>query len=862
MPFYRSLLRLYPSSFRAEYGKEMESIFAGRLARSGSAAAVKLWIGAVLDVLVNAARAHADIIRQDTAYAFRTMRRSPGFAVTALLVTALGIGAVTSTFSILDRVLLRPLPFPDPDRLVALWQDEAARGTSGLEASPANYRDWKRLSRTLEGMAGYHPLSFNVVGEADPQRVNGTVATADFFSTLGARPKIGRLFTPDDDRPGAPGTVVLSHRLWTTLFRGDPDVTGRKVILDDVPYVVIGVMPEDFRFPNGSADLWTAHRLGEQDFADRTDDFLQVIARLKRGIPLEKARVEMNHVAAQLRRAYPKANAQTGATVIRLSQQTSRQSRVVVQALFGAALAVLLIACANLANLLLARALGRRRELAVRTAMGAGRERLVRQLLTESLILAACGGALGVGIAAAAGPLLARVLPASVAVREAPLDLGMLAFAALLTAVTGVGFGVVPALRGSGEAEESGLREGAREGAGRQTERLRSLLVVAEVTASVALLISSGLMIRALWRVQQTPPGFRTEGVLTLRTALPMPRYEKTSTRERFYERVLSQVKALPGVSHAAYITGLPMVMRGGIWGATLEGEPRDGREPHAVSIRFATPGFFDSLGVPIRAGRDIALSDTRSSPLVAVVSESFVSKYLPPGDPIGRRFFCGDEMRAIAGVVGDVRVRGLERVSEPQVYFPAAQAVDGRSVWYAPKDLVLRSSVAAGTLLPSLRSIVSKADPQLPISDVRSLTEIVEAETGPRSVQVRILGAFAAVSFLLAGIGIHGLLAFAVSHRTREIGVRIALGARRRDILEMVLRRSAILAGAGILAGVALAWVGGRLMEALLAGVSAHDAPTFGAAVVLAVLMTTLGSLAPAMRALRVDPIQAIRAE
>ncbi|MEP7132815.1 MAG: ABC transporter permease, partial [Acidobacteriota bacterium] len=828
MRFYRTLLRLYPSSFRSEYGREMEAIFAGRLARSGAAGAWGLWISAFFDVLGNAARAHVDILRQDTVYACRTMRRSPGFAVTALLVTALGIGAATSTFSILDRVLLRPLPFPEPDRLVALWQDEASKGSYGLEASPANYRDWKRLSRTLEGMAGYHTFSFNVLGEGAPERVNGSVVTSGFFPTLRAKPAIGRTFSAEDDRPGAPGTVVLSHRLWTTIFRADPGAPGRKVILDDIPYVVIGVMPENFLFPNGSADLWTPHRLGEKDFAERGDYFLLVIARMRPGVSLPKARAEMNHIAAQLKRAYPKENAHVGATVNRLSEQSSRQSRVVVEALFGAALAVLLIACANLANLLLARALGRRRELAVRTAMGAGRERLVRQLLTESLILAACGGALGVGIAAAAGPLLARVLPASVALREAPLDLGMLAFAALLTAITGVGFGVVPALRGSEEAEESGLREGSRVGAGRRTERLRSILVVAEVTASVALLISSGLLIRALWRVQQTPPGFRAEGVLTLRTALPMPRYEKTNTRLLFYERVVSEVTALPGVSRAAYVTGLPMVMRGGIWGATVEGEPREGAEPHPVSIRFATPGFFETMGVPVRAGRDVALSDTRSSPPVAVVSESFVSKYLPPGDAIGRRFFCGDEMRTIAGVVGDVRVRGLERVSEPQVYFPAAQAVDGQSVWYAPKDLVIRSSVAAGTLLPSLRNIISKADPQLPVSDVRSLTDIVQAETGPRTVQVRILGAFAAISFLLAGIGIHGLLAFAVSHRTREIGVRIALGARPRDILEMVLRRSALLAGIGIAAGVVLAWVSGRLMEALLAGVSAHDAATF----------------------------------
>lgn len=862
MRFYRLLLRLYPSSFRSEYGREMTAIFAARMARTGGAGLPALWIGAVFDSFVNAVKAHADILRQDAAYTFRTMRRAPGFAATALVVTALGIGAATSTYSILDRVLIHPLPFRDPERLVHLWQDPGSRGSWGQEASPGNVRDWKRMSRTLEGMAGYHRTSFNFVGEGDPERVDGTRVTWEFFRTLGVRPEFGRVFTPEDDRAGAPGTVVLSHRLWVNLFRADPAVAGRKVILDDLPFVVIGVMPADFRFPAGNAELWTPLRFEEADFADRTDTFLLTIARTKPGVSIEQARAEMRHIAGQLERGYPKENAQMGTTVNLLREEMSRQSRLLVTALFGAALGVLLIACANLANLLLARALGRRRELAVRTAMGAGRERLVRQLLTESLILAGGGGALGIGIAAAAGPLLARLLPGSALLREAPLDLRMLGFAALLTLVTGVAFGVVPALRGSADTADSGLREGAREGAGHRTERLRSFLVAAEVTASVALLISSGLLIRALWRVQQVPPGFRASGVLTLRTPLPMPRYEKTDKREQFYKRVLSEVRSLPGVSSAAYISGLPMVMTGGIWGATPEGEPPQFPEKRMVSMRYVTPGFFETLGIPLRLGRDVALTDTASSPFVAVVSESFATKYLPGGSPIGRRFRCVFEMRTIVGVVGEVRVRGLERPSEPQVYLSSAQSADGRTSGYAPKNLVLRSSVGVGTLLPSLRQIISKADPQLPISDVRPLTDIVDAETAPRSVQVRVLAGFAAIAFLLAGIGIHGLLAFAVSHRTREIGVRIALGARRRDILEMVLRRGAVLALAGIAAGVAVAWIAGRLMEALLAGVSAHDAATFAAAIVLALVMTLLGSVVPAMRALRVNPIEAIRAE
>jgi predicted permease len=865
MHFYRALLHLYPSSFRAEYGEEMLAIFARRLEQeSGPFGFLALGIGALWDVPWNALRAHGDILRQDLRYTARTLARSPGFAVTAILVTALGIGATTATFSITDHVLIRPLPFPDSGRLVKLWENQSTRGYSHMELSPPNYRDWKRMSTSFDSMGALFTNAVNMIGEGEPRRLSAALVTADLFPTLGRQPHLGRLFTDADDKEGAPGTLLLSHRLWREQFGGDPGVVGRKVLLDDGPYEVIGVMPQDFNFPSRETALWTPFRFREQDddYQDRSNYYLQVAARLKRGVSLEQARAEMKLVTAQLERAYPKDNTDMSATVIPLRDEVSPKARLLLKVLLLAAFGVLLIACTNLANLLLTRALARRRELAVRTAMGAGRDRLVRQLLTESLVLAFCGGALGVLIAVGAVPLIVRLVPNSLPIAANPqVDLRMLVFAALLTAATGVAFGVVPALRACREADSSALKEGSRTGEGRRTESLRGVLVVAEVTASVALLIGSGLLIRALWKLQGTDPGFRSEGVLTLRTALPLPKYEKTDRRMLLYRNILSEVRRLPGVSNAAYISGLPMAMRGGIWGITLEGHPEDPAHDHSASLRYLTPGFFATLGIPLRAGRDVADTDTLTSPFVAVVSESFVTQNWPGENPLGRRFKFAFDQRTVVGVVGDIRVRGLEQSSEPQVYLPNQQVRDANIIGYVPKDLVIRSSVPS-TLLPSIRRIVAAADPQLPISDVQMLTDIVEADTASRAVQVRVFGAFAAVALILAGIGIHGLLAFAVSQRTREIGVRMALGAQSSEILAMVLRQGLLLASAGVALGAAIAYGMGRAMQALLVGISPADASVFLAAIGLSLLMTALGSALPALRAVRVNPMTAIRAE
>ncbi len=860
MGFYRALLHLYPASFRAEYGDEMCEIFARRRHdASGFLAAGGLWIETFFDVLINALAVHWDILRQDLQYTWRTLARTPGFAITAVLVVALGVGANTAAFTVTDFVLVRPLPFHEPERLVKLW--ETTPGYTRMELSPANYRDWKRMSTSYDAMGAFVSSSVNLVGQGEPERLEATSVTADLFPVLGSQPAFGRLFTAADERYGAAGTVLLSHRLWQSVFGGDPGVIGRKVILDQGPYTVIGIMPRDFNFPDRQTELWTAQQFQEQDYQERDNNYLQVVARLKPGVSLAQSRAELNVIAGQLERQYPAENQHTGGAAILLHDEVSERSRLLLVALCGAAICVLLIACANLANLLLARGLVRQRELAVRAALGAGRERLVRQLVTESLVLAVAGGVLGMLVAFSALPLLTKLVPDSLPISQAPsVDLRVMAFAALITVLTGIGFGVVPARRAC-RADLRALWEGSRAGGGRR-EGLRSALVIVEIMASVALLVSSGLLMRALWRIQATDPGFRADGVLTINTALPMPKFEKTALRQEFFTKVLTGARALPGVSSAAYISFLPMVRVGGIWPVAITGQPLVRSESNTASMRFVTPGFFVTLGIPVQMGRDIAESDALGSPYVAVVSRSLVRRYWPNENPLGRHFQFAFHGRAVVGVVGDIRVRGLERPSEPQVYLPSQQMPDGEVIFYAPQNLVIRSTGTPAMLVPSIRQIVQGADREEPISDVRTLSEIVEEQTAPRSLQLRVLGAFATIAFLLAAIGIHGLLAFAVSQRSQEIGVRIALGARSGNILTMVLRQGMLLSVAGVLPGVALAYAAGRAMESLLAGVKPADTITFAAAVGLCLVMSLVGSLLPALRAVRVDPLTVIRSE
>jgi len=863
MRFYRFLLHLFPVAFRNEYGDEMCWIFQKRLRDASSfPSKLALWIATIWEIFTNAIRVHWDIFRQDIRYTTRTLRRNPGFTLAAILVAALGVGATTAAFSITDHVLIRPLPFADWKRLVKLWENPP--GYTRNELSPPNYFDWKRMSKSFETMGTFTYLSTNLTGEGEPERVQGVLASSEVLPMLGVQPFLGRLFTSQDDRAEAPATVVLSYGLWQRRFNGNANALGNKVLLDNEPFEIIGVMPRGFYFPTREDDdFWAPIRFTPgDDFEDRNNHYLQAIAKLKKNVSLEEAKAEMRLIAAQLAQKYPEANERTTANVLLLRDEISRQTRYLLIGLVCASICVLLIACSNLANLLLARAMGRRKELAVRSALGAGRERLIRQLLTESLMLALLGGLLGICLTILAMPLLVRLVPNSLPIAETPtIDLRVMVFALIATAITGIGFGMIPAIKTSRGTDANALNEGSRGGVGGRRERVRSAMIIAEVSASVLLLISAGLLLRALLRIQAVDPGFNYQNVLTMRTWLPIPKYRSTAKRGEFYRRVLSETRALPGVTNAAYITGLPMVMRGGIWSVEITGRIWERSEEHNVSLRYVTPGYFNTLNIPLIEGRDVSDSDTQDSLPVGVVSKSFAEKYFPGQNALGHKFKVAMGERTVVGIVGEVRTRGLEITTEPQVYLPNQQVPDGAIIFYTPKDLVIRASNPL-SLMPSIRQIIRNADPDQPISDVQLLSDVVESETAPRGTQLRVIGVFAAIAILLAGIGIHGLLSYAVSQRTQEFGVRIALGAQSSEILKMVLRDGVILAATGIVVGAALAFAAGKTMETLLAGVKPADPMTFLIAIAVALIMTIAGSLLPAKRAVSVDPTTALRTE
>jgi putative ABC transport system permease protein len=864
MRWYSALLHLYPRSFRAEYGDELAAVFKARAREArGPAAICALWLETIADTLASATAAHIDLARQDLRSAVRTLGRSPGFSLTVILVSALGIGVTAAAFAVTDHVLLRPLPFPQPERLVKIYQDQSFRGYSRMELSPPNFMDFRRENRSFAGMGAYTAWSSNILGVGDPLRLDGALVTPEVFSVLGVAPALGRTLTSIDGTLETPLTVVISYGLWVTMFAGRQDVLGQSVLLDDEPHTIVGVMPQSFNFPSRQSSFWAPFRFSGPPAEDRTNFYLNVVARLRDGVSIAQGRAEMQGIAAQLAQAYPATNARNGATVIELRDEVTRQARLTLWALAGASICMLLIACTNLASLLLSRTLDRHKELSVRAALGAGGERLVRQMLTENVLLTAIGGVIGSGVAAATVPFVTRLVPISLPIADVPgLDMRLVLICLLVTVGTGVLFGALPSLKLASSASFDGLKEGARTGASRATERLRSMLVVAEITASMILMVGAGLLLQALWRVQAVNPGFHSSGVLTVRTSLPMPKYSATSARQRFYSQVLDEVRSLPGVRQAAYISFLPMVMRGGIWPITVDGQRAEAENPHTASLRLVTPGFFETLLVPLLRGRDVRDGDGPGTARVAVVSESFVRRHWPDQDPLGRRlsFDFGD--LDVIGVVRDIKVRGLERESEPQVYLAASQVPDEALVYYSPKDLVIRAEGDLQALVPALRAAAARADPQVPLSDIRPLSDIVEADSAARVVQVRVLGAFAATAFLLAAVGLHGLLAFSVAARTREIGVRFALGATPARVMKLVVGRGLVLASMGIAAGlVAAAWASSTL-QTLLFGVDPRNTAVYGAAIGLCVLVAILGTVLPAVRAMRIDPLDAIRAE
>ena len=818
-----------------------------------------------IDTEPSAIGRHAGILRQDLHFAMRTMRRSRVFVTTMIGVTALGVGANTATFSVANYVLMRPLPFPEPNALVRLCEGPKQGGGWGCmdELSPANFRDVTRITTTIRGWGAFTGAEGNLVGSGEPLHVSAEAVTPTVLTTLGIRPLLGRLFDTTAAGERDEESVVLSYALWQSQFSGAADVLGKTIRFDDVPRIIIGVMPAGFHFPTAAVQLWMPIVLREADFADRTNTYLHGIGRLAPGATFEQARNELKVVFDRLSREHSETNAETGFSFFSLRDEMAPRYRLMLLLLCGASLSLLLLTGANLANLLLARASARERELAVRAALGAGRERLVRQMLTESLLLTLLGGAFGVLVAVLAVPLLVHLIPTSLPISDQPrLDSTALLIAAVFTAVTGVGFGLIPAIAAGGRTGFRALREGARGGGGRR-RRVRTILVATEVAVSVLLLVSSTFLARAVWRVQDVDPGFVSDGVLALRTALSSARSTDSVRRTEFYDRVLAGVRALPGVESAAYTSGLPMVLTGGIASVEVPGvDASRNRRATGVSLRLVTPQFFDVLRVPVVKGRAIDDGDRLGRTPVAVVSESFVERQLQTGNPIGKSFKMRGGTYTVVGVVRDIKTRGLERASEPQLYVSAAQAPGQLGGLYIPKDLVIRAGARSSALMPAVRDAIRRVDPEQPVSDVRLLRDVVERQTTDRRAQLRVLVALAAIALLLTAIGIYGLLAFMVAQRSREIGVRLALGAEPGGVARMIVGDALRLALMGGIPGVLAAYIAARAMRSLLFGIAPSDPVTLASGLVVVVLATIAGSLAPALTAVRVSPLVAMRAD
>ena len=856
--FYRALLRLYPSSFRADYGAELTATFEEQTRHHRPLGAM---LAAIADVVPNALALHREMLAQDLRYAARTIAGARGFAAGAILVTALGVGANAATFSVAEFVLLRPLPFPDAESLVRLCEEPRTGGGWGCnnQMSPANYRDIGTMNRSLAGLGAFQRNAVNFAGKGEPVRVAAATVTAEVLPLLGVPPVIGRVFDSEAAADGDARTAVIGFGLWQSHFGGERGILGSVIALDGTPHVVIGVMPRDFRFPTEDVQLWVPLTLRETDFANRRNRFLEGVARLRSGVTFEQAKTDIAAIAGRLAHEYPQTNAEVGFGFFKQRDDMAPRYRTLLLALSGASLCLLLLTCASLANLFLARATSRERELAVRTALGAGRERLMRQMLTESAVLALIGGAAGAIVGALAVPLLATLVPPTLPIAAQPtLDWRVLGLATAFSALTALAFGLIPALRVGGRTGFTALREGARAG---QRTRLRTALVAIEVAVSVVLLMSSGLLMRAMWRVQAVDPGFVAEAVLTMQTALADPIYNDPVRRSEFYRRVVTEVRALPGVESAAYTSGLPMVLTGGLTRITIGGEAERYDDSQNASLRFVTPQFFSTLRIPLRLGRDVSDTDTRDRSPVAVVSESLVRRHWPNADPIGRTFATRGQTRTVVGVVGDINVRGLERTSEPQVYVPADQTPTPISALYQPKDLVVRVSRQDAGLAGAIRDIVRRVDPRQPVSNVRMLADVVGDQTEARRAQLRVLLALAVLALLITAAGIHGLLGFTVAQRDREIGVRLALGANQSSVARMVMSEGMRIALTGVGSGTLVAYMTARSMSTLLFGVPPADFITIAVVALICFVITVAASARPALRAAGINPMSALRA-
>jgi putative ABC transport system permease protein len=793
----------------------------------------------------------------DLRYGLRTLVRNPAPTAIALIALALGIGANAAIFTVVNALMLRDLPFRDPDRLVAVYERRPKQGRERNVVSIPDFVDWRRRARSFEGLAAYMGGGFSLTGAGEPEALSGCAVSANLFDVLGAKAALGRTFRADEDRPEAPPVVVLSHGLWQRRFGADPSLVGKSLTLDGKSHTVTGILPREFRLFTTAFDVWVPATLRLD--ANRGLHNLNVIGRLRAGVSLEQARAEMTALGAELERQYPQTNTGHTVNVFPLHDEIVREARPALLLLLAAVGLVLLIACANVANLLMARATARQEEVALRAVLGAGRGRLVRQFLTESLLLGLIGGAAGLLLALWGTDFLERSLASSLPqVRDFELDVRVLGFTLLLSLLTGIVFGLAPAFGAAGATPGGALRAGGRtssDGAG----RVRSTLVVAETALALMLLVGAGLLMRSFVRLLDEDPGFAREGVLTLRVNPPRSRYAAGAQTAAFFEQAVERLEALPGVVAAGAVSHLPLSGQDSSRNFRIEG--RDAAtfiEQYNAAMRMASPGYFRAMGIPLRRGRLLGAADREGAPRVLVINEAMARRYWPGADPIGGRVFSGfgDQPFEVIGVVGDVRHQALSQEPMPEMYFSSLQ------VPWGGMNLVVRTRTRAEDHFAAVRGVIRSLERDAPIAAMRTLETVVAESLAQPRLNMLLLSVFAGVALALAAVGIYGVVSWSVGRRTREMGIRMALGADRVSVIAEVLRESLQPVVLGVAIGLSGALALGGLLERLLYGVEPSDPATLLMVPLILLAVALLAAYLPARRATRVDPMVALRYE
>src|SRR3954447_22332848 len=797
----------------------------------------------------------------DFRYALRQLINSLSFTIVAIITLALGIGACTAIFSVVNTVLLRPLDYPDPSRLVVIRETQLPQFPE-FSVSPPNYLDWEKQTKSYEHLTAYSGAGLNLTGEGEPQRLVGVKASAHYFDVYGVKPVLGRFFLPEEDVVGKNHVVVLSHGFWQRVFGGAKDITGRSVQLNGEPYQILGVAPSGFGVAS-KVDAWIPMAFKPNETANdaRGGHYISVYGRLKSGVTFEQGKAEMEVIAAQLAVQYPDAQKGWGIFMMPVQDYQVRDVRPVLYTLLGAVGCVLLIACANLANLLLARATARHREISIRAALGAGRARLVRQLLTESVVLAICGGAAGVILAKWGLDALLVLAPANLPRSgEIHLDAGILLFALGLSIVTGLLFGIAPAWLAARADVNEALKQGTRgstEGGARG--RLRSALVVVEVTLALVLLGSAGLLARSFMQLAQVDPGFIPENATLLRLSLPQRKYPEREQQTAFATALLERVKGLPGVQAVGITHSMPLV-GDYVLGFNIEGRPPiDPSDLPSTNYYAVTPDYFRAMGIRLVRGRLFTPQDDAKAPRVCIINETLARQFFPNEDPIGKRMNITngpDAWREIVGIVGDIKQYGVDKATSSQGYEPFAQ------VPFSSMNVVIRTKGSPAAVLGSLRPAVYAIDKDQPVGIIRPLEEIMTESIARQRFAMTLLTVFSAVALVIAAVGIYGVMAYNVVQRTGEFGIRMALGAQQRDVLQLVLTQGGKLIGLGLAIGLLATLAASRAMGSMLFNTSAYDPLTLSSITLLLGAVALIACFFPANRATKVDPIEALRTE